>query len=105
MFPMEEAPVSALTPDCDPDLSNCGSPVGPPSVRSTVVLLAVVTAAVVLVGSESVPGVVAFLAGGVALVPALVLVARAVRLAQRAGAALATHGPWAGALHRSRPVG
>ena len=45
---MEEAPVTALTPDCDPDLSTCGSPTGSPGggVRSTVVLLALVTVAV-----------------------------------------------------------
>ena len=43
---MEEAPVTALTPDCDPDLSNCGSPSGRPGggVRSTLVLLALSSA-------------------------------------------------------------
>ena len=98
--------MSALTPDCDPDLSNCGSPTSPPGggVRSTVVLLALVTIAVLAVTGEAVPGAVAFLAGGVGLVSALVLGRRAVRLVQRAGAAVAAHGPWA-AVHRSRPVG
>jgi hypothetical protein len=105
--PIEEAPVTALTPDCDPDLSNCGSPTSPPGggVRSTVVLLALVTIAVLAVTGEAVPGAVAFLAGGVGLVSALVLARRVVRLAGRAGAAVAAHGPWAGAAHRSRPVG
>lgn len=99
--------MSALTPDCDPDLSNCGSPTGSPGggVRSTVVLLALVAAAVLAVAGETVPGVVAFLAGGVGLVSALVLGGRVVRLARRAGAAVAAHGPGAGAVHRSRPVG
>ncbi len=48
---MEEATVGALTPDCDPDLSKCGSPTSPPggSLRSTVVLLALVTVAVLAV--------------------------------------------------------
>ena len=98
--------MSALTPDCDPDLSNCGSPTGSPGggVRSTVVLLALVTVGLLAVTGEAVPGAVAFLAGGVGLVSALVLGRRAVRLVQRAGAAVATHGPWA-AVHRSRPVG
>ena len=98
--------MSALTPDCDPDLSNCGSPTGSPGggVRSPVVLLALVTIAVLAVTGEAVPGAVAFLAGGVGLVSALVLGRRAVRLVQRAGAAVAAHGPWA-AVHRSRPVG
>jgi hypothetical protein len=104
---MEEAPVGALTPDCDPDLSNCGSPTSPPGggVRSTVVLLALVTIAVLAVTGEAVPGAVAFLAGAVGLVSALVLGGRAVRLARRAGAAVAAHAPRAGAVHRSRPVG
>jgi hypothetical protein len=105
---MEETPMSALTPDCDPDLSNCGSPVGsaPGStgggVRSTVVLLALVTVAVLAVTGDAVPGVVAFLAGGVGLVSALVLGGRGVRLARRAAtAALA----WSPQVRRSRPVG
>ena len=99
--------MTALTPDCDPDLSNCGSPTEPPpgGVRSTVVLLALVTGAVLAVTGEAVPGAVAFLAGGVGLVSALVLAGRTVRLARRAGAAVAARGPWTGAVHRSRPVG
>jgi hypothetical protein len=99
--------VTALTPDCDPDLSNCGSPTSPPGggVRSTVVLLALVTVAALAVTGEAVPGVPAFLAGGVGLLAALVLARRAVRLAGRAGAAVAAHGPWARTVHRSRPVG
>jgi len=105
--PIEEAPVTALTPDCDPDLSNCGSPTSPSGggVRSTVVLLALVTVAALAVTGAAVPGAVAFLAGGVGALSALALARRAVRLAGRAGAALAAHGPWAGAVHRSRPVG
>jgi hypothetical protein len=98
---MEETPMSALTPDCDPDLSNCGSPVTGPRIRSTVVLAALVTvAALTVTGELAVPGAVAFLAGGVGLVAALVLGARTVRLGQRAVAAV--HLP---ALHRSHPVG
>ena len=102
--PMEEAPVGALTPDCDPDLSTCGSPTGSPGggVRSTVVLLALVTMAVFAVTGEAVPGAVAFLAGGVGLVSALVLGRRAVRFVRRG---VAAHGPWAGPVHPSRPVG
>ncbi|MDP9428069.1 MAG: hypothetical protein M3Q47_03955 [Actinomycetota bacterium] len=97
--------MSALTPDCDPDLSNCGSPTGPPSVRSTVVLLALVAVAAFAVRGAAVPAAVAFLAGGVGLVSGLVLCARGVRLARRAGTAVAAHAPWAGAMHRSRPTG
>ena len=99
--------MTALTPDCDPDLSNCGSPTGPSTrgVRSTVVLLALVTVAVLAVTGEAVPGAVAFLAGGVGLVSALVLAGRTVRLVQRAAAAVRAQGPWARALHRSSPAG
>jgi len=98
--------VTALTPDCDPDLSSCGSPTSPGGgVRSTVVLLALVTIGVLAVTGEAVPGAVAVLAGGVGVLSALVLARRVVRLAGRAGAAVLAHGPWAGAVHRSRPVG
>jgi hypothetical protein len=104
---IEEAPVTALTPDCDPDLSNCGSPTSPPGggVWSTVVLLALVGVAVLAVTGEAVPGALTSLAGGVGLLSALVLARRAVRLAGRAGAAVTAHRPWAGTVHRSRPVG
>jgi hypothetical protein len=102
---MEETPMSALTPDCDPDLSTCGSPVGSTpggGMRSTVVLLALVTAAVLAVTGDAVPGVAALLAGGVGLVSALVLGGRGVRLARRAAtAALA----WSPQVRRSRTVG
>ncbi|MGY1706951.1 hypothetical protein ACI79C_20485 [Geodermatophilus sp. SYSU D00697] len=100
--------MSALTPDCDPDLSNCGSPVdgasgarGGPSLRSTLVLLAVLAGSVLLATGEAVPGAVAFLGGGVALVSGLVLVRRGVRLARSVGAAA----PGVVAVRRSRPVG
>ncbi len=97
---MEEAPVSALTPDCDPDLSHGGRPV-PRSgrVRSTLVLVALVTLAVPAVTGDAVPGAVAFLAGAVGLVAALVLGGRAVRLGRRAVTAVPLP-----ALHRSRPA-
>ncbi|MBM7808572.1 hypothetical protein JOD57_004409 [Geodermatophilus bullaregiensis] len=97
--------MSALTPDCDPDLSTCGSPVGSTpggSVRSTVVLLALVTVAVLAVTGDAVPGAVAFLAGGVGLVSALVLGGRGVRLTRRAVNAAAS---WAPEVRRSRPAG
>src|SRR4051794_41525690 len=105
--------MSALTPDCDPDLSNCGSPVrcgpdeepgGGPGIRSTLVLLAVLAVSVVAATGEAVPGAGAFLAGGVALVSALVLGRRGGRLARR------TPPPagclrWATARRRPHPRG
>jgi hypothetical protein len=98
--------MSALTPDCDPDLSNCGSAGrsgGGPRVRSTVVLIAVLVAALSLVTGGAAPGVVAFLAGGVALLSALVLATRGVRLVQRGIATVVAQRPWV--VHRSQPVG
>ncbi len=92
--------MSALTPDCDPDLSHGGRPV-PRSggVRSTLVLVALVTLAVLAVTGDTVPGAVAFLAAAVGLVAALVLGGRAVRLGRRAVTAVPLP-----ALHRSRPA-
>jgi len=96
----------ALTPDCDPDLSSCGSPPRrAPGVRSTLVVLAVLVAAVLVVMGEAVPGLVAFLAGGTALVAALVLGRRFLRLARRVLPPAVAHARWALAGHRSRSVG
>ena len=92
--------MSALTPDCDPDLSHGGRPVPRSgSGRSTLVLVALVTLAVLAVTGDAVPGAVAVLAGAVGLVAALVLGGRAVRLGRRAAAAVPLP-----ALHRSRPA-
>ncbi|MGY1632880.1 hypothetical protein ACI784_14355 [Geodermatophilus sp. SYSU D01186] len=93
--------MSALTPDCDPDLSNCGSPVGNgPGIGSTLVLLAVLAVSVPVATGTAAPGVVAFLAGGAGVVSALVLVRRTVRLVRRVAPQ-----NWAPAARRSRPVG
>ncbi|MGY1821716.1 hypothetical protein [Geodermatophilus sp. SYSU D00079] len=96
--------MSALTPDCDPDLSNCGSPVGSPGIGSTVVLLAVLVVSVPVATGAAVPGVLAFLAGGAGVLSALVLVGRAVRLVRRLAPAVAS-GAWVSPARRSRPVG
>ncbi len=93
--------MSALTPDCDPDLSHRGQPVRRSGgVRSTLVLVALVAAAVLAVTGEAVPGAVAFPAGGVGLVAALVLGSRVVALGRRAVASVHLPAP-----RRSRPVG
>jgi hypothetical protein len=102
--------MSALTPDCDPDLSNCGSPVGSGAApggrgRSTAVLLALLVAGVLVATADTVPGVLGVLAAGVALLSALVLGRRAVRLARRAAPAAAASARWAAAGRRSRPAG
>jgi hypothetical protein len=92
--------MSALTPDCDPDLSHGGQPVRRSGgVRSTLVLAALATVAVLVGTGEAVPGALAVLAVGVGAVAALVLAARAVRLGQRAAAAVHLPAP-----RRSRPA-
>ncbi|MGY1715442.1 hypothetical protein ACI78R_13370 [Geodermatophilus sp. SYSU D01106] len=92
--------MSALTPDCDPDLAHCGQPRSGHGMTSTLVLVGLVTLGTLAVTGGSVPGVVAFVAGGVGVMAAVALAARVVRLGQRAVAAV--HLP---AVHRSRPVG
>ena len=96
--------MSALTPDCDPDLSNCGSPVGggTGSLRSNVIVLAVLAASLSF-ATGGTPGTVAFMSGGVALLSGLVLGRRCLRLGHRLATAAAAHAPWG--VHRSRPVG
>jgi hypothetical protein len=97
---MEEAPVSALTPDCDPDLSRGTRPVRRSGgVRSTLVLAALVALAVLAVTGDAVPGLVASAAGAVGVVAALALGGRAARLARRAAAAVPLP-----AARRSRPA-
>ncbi len=92
--------MSALTPDCDPDLSHGGRAVRPSGgVRSTLVLAGLVALAVLAVTGDAVPGAVAFLAGAVGLVAALALGGRAVRLGRRAVAAVPLPAP-----RRSRPA-
>ncbi|MGY1643726.1 hypothetical protein ACI782_21685 [Geodermatophilus sp. SYSU D00703] len=106
--------MSALTPDCDPDLSTCGSPVrvgplpgdrGGGGGRSTAVLLALLVASVLVATGEAVPGVLSLLAVGVALLSALVLGRRAGRLARRAALAVAASAHGVAAGWRSRPAG
>ncbi len=92
--------MSALTPDCDPDLSRGWRPARRSGgVRSTLVLAALVTVGVLAVTADAVPGAVAFLAGAAGLAAALALAARAVRGGRRAVAAVPLPAP-----HRSRPA-
>lgn len=89
--------MSALTPDCDPDLSNCGSPWSPTrhtggGLPSAIVLVALLVGSVLLATSSG-PGVVGVLAGGVALLSAVALGRRGVRLARSGLAALTASRP------------
>jgi hypothetical protein len=82
--------MTALTPDCDPDLSTCGSAAGRTGggVTSTVVLLTVLAGSLLLVRDGGGPGAVSVLAGGAALMSALVLVRRVVRVLARSVSAV-----------------
>ena len=71
--------MTALTPDCDPDLSHVRSPTNPGGgVTSAIVLLGVLAGSVLLALAD-VPGGVAFAAAGVAVLCALSLTRRALR--------------------------
>lgn len=82
--------MTTLGPNCDPDLSVTGAPWGGgpggtnPGVLSTVLLLAVLTASLLLVAGSNGPGVGSVVTGGVALVSGAVLLRRAVRGVRRA---------------------
>ncbi|MGY1805279.1 hypothetical protein ACI78T_18500 [Blastococcus sp. SYSU D00922] len=97
--------MTALTPGCDPDMSTTGAPYGSvparPRLLSGAVLLGFVVLAVLLVGAGA-PGLLTVPVLVVAAPCALALVARAVRLAQRAGSTAAAS--VARALHPSRPA-
>jgi hypothetical protein len=99
--------MTALTPGCDPDMSVTGAPFGTavgrgPRVRSALALVALVALSALLATAGSVPGLVTVPAVVVGVVCALVLVRRGIRLAHRAGSAVATS--VARAAHRSRAV-
>jgi hypothetical protein len=99
--------MTALTPGCDPDMSVSGSPFGTavgtgPRVRSALVLIALVALSALLATADSVPGLVAVPAVVVGVLCALVLLRRGIRLAHRAGSAVATSA--ARAAHRPGSV-
>ncbi|RBY90667.1 hypothetical protein [Blastococcus sp. TF02A-26] len=102
--------MSALTPDCDPDMSHCGQPwqgKGKPGsgVLSAVVLVAVLGLSVLVVTKDVVADAFDFAAVPIGLLAAVALTRRAVRLASRGAAAVAAHVPTAVAVRRSQPVG
>lgn len=68
--------MTALTPDCDPDLSGWSRPADSPpggGLRSTAALVIVLVASVAAVTAGTQPGVAAYMAGGVAVASGLVL--------------------------------
>ena len=103
--------MSALTPDCDPDMAHCGQPWKGKSttpgagVISAVVLLALFSVSLVSVTTHAVSDAFDFVAVPVALFAGVALVRRVVRLVGLGMSAVAAHLPTAVVVRRSQPVG
>ena len=102
--------MSALTPDCDPDMSHCGQPwqgKGKPGsgVLSALVLVAILGVSLLVVTKDVVSDAFDFAAVPIGLLAAVALTRRVVRLVARGAAAVAAHVPTAVAVRRSQPVG
>ncbi|HYH25596.1 MAG TPA: hypothetical protein VD834_09645 [Blastococcus sp.] len=101
--------MSALTPDCDPDMSHCGQPWKGKGSRgsgivSAVVLLALLGVSLAVVTKDVVVDAFDFVALPVGLLAAAVLARRAARLAVRGASAVAAHVPTV-TVRQSQPVG
>lgn len=101
--------MSALTPDCDPDMSHCGQPWQGKSrpgggLLSATVLLAVLGVSLVVVATHAISDRFDYVAAPLAVLTALVLLRRVVRLAAHGAAALAARTPSVVVRH-SQPVG
>jgi hypothetical protein len=102
--------MSALTPDCDPDMSHCGQPwqgkSGPgATVLSVAVLLTILAASLAVVATRAVSDAFDFVAVPVALFAAVSLVRRLARSAAPGVKALASRVPTTVTVQRSQPVG
>jgi hypothetical protein len=102
--------MSALTPDCDPDMSHCGQPWQGKSrpgagILSAVLLVAVLGLSILVVTKDVVSDAFDFVAVPVGLLAAVALARRMARLTARGASAVAAHLPSAVAVRRSQPVG
>lgn len=102
--------MSALTPDCDPDMSHCGQPWQGRGRRgsgllSAMVLVAVLGLSIVVVTKDVVADAFDFVAVPVGLLAAVALARRVVRLTASGASAVAARLPAAVAVRRSQPVG
>ena len=102
--------MSALTPDCDPDMSHCGQPWQGTSrpgsgIVSAAVLVGIVAVALLVVTKDVVSDAFDFVAVPVGVLAAVALTRRVVRLAARGVSAVAAHVPAAVSVRRSQPVG
>lgn len=101
--------MSALTPDCDPDMSHCGQPwqgsSGPgASILSVAVLLTILGVSLAVVATRAVSDAFDFVAVPIALMAAVSLVRRLARSAAPAAKAVAARMPTTVAVRRSQPV-
>src|SRR3712207_2199332 len=106
----EEAAMSALTPDCDPDMTHCGQPwqgkSGPgATVLSVAVLLTILGVSLAVVATRAVSDAFDFAAVPVALFAAISLVRRLARSAAPGVKALVARVPATVPVRRSQPVG
>ncbi len=102
--------MSALTPDCDPDMTHCGEPwqgkSGPgASVLSVAVLLTILGVSLVVVATRAVSDAFDFVAIPIAALAAVSLVRRVARSVAPAAKAAATRLPRTVTVRRSQPVG
>ncbi|RBY97825.1 hypothetical protein DQ237_02640 [Blastococcus sp. TF02-8] len=101
--------MSALTPDCDPDMAHCGEPWKGKGSRgsgilSTVVLLGIFGVSLAFVTKDAVMDAFDFVAVPVGLLAAVALARRVARLTARGAAAVAARVPTV-TVRRSQPVG
>jgi len=102
--------MSALTPDCDPDMSHCGQPwqgKGGPgaTVLSVTVLLGILGVSLAVVATRAVSDAFDFAAIPVALIAAVSLIRRLARSAAPGVKALASRVPASVTVRRSQPIG
>ena len=102
--------MSALTPDCDPDMTHCGQPwqgkSGPgPSIISVAVLLTLLGVSLAVVPTRAVSDAFDFVAVPVAFFAALSLVRRVARSAAPVVKGLAARVPTTVPVRHSQPVG
>ena len=102
--------MSALTPDCDPDMSHCGQPWqgkgGPGATAlSVAVLLSIFAVSLAVVATRAVSDAFDFAAVSIAVLAAWSLARRVARSAAPRAKALAARVPTTVAVRRSQPVG
>ncbi|MGY1739377.1 MULTISPECIES: hypothetical protein [unclassified Blastococcus] len=102
--------MSALTPDCDPDMSHCGQPWQGRSrpgsgLLSAALLVAVLGLSLLVVTKDVVSDAFDLVAVPVGLLAAVALLRRVARLVGRGASAVAARMPTSVAVRRSQPVG